>query len=613
MTRFCTFESDVVRGKSRVGRLKLRCNDLVAPYLESPMFFPATSKLMAGNMTDPENPILDRWLPPLIDNNLPMLTLALFWFDANQSIERIREWRNKGVREAFHEIGYTSYDAPFFLDSGGFKLTNKPWLDLSKWDIRREAEQQDILAIQLDLGGEILASFDYPLPLRLERGEAEARMEKSLQNIGIALDILGQQERPPYLYACCHGQYPLDLKDYVAKVYDRYAGPVPFGVAIGSITSRDQVGSLVLSMIKMAREGIPDEYKDSTPIHVLGVSGELMPIFAAFGGDSFDSMTYLRYASGRRFIDPKDYSLRHISTLDPNNLGCDCYGCRNNQIKEYQKALADNVRVNTTFNSYVAYHNLQLYFSWLEELREAIKADDHVNYLVKYIKEHQIDNDVVHWVAEQDHEIAKKLSRNLTLFSLFEDHFKVPKPLPKEQTISLAFDPNSFCVPREYTPPAGKNILLVVPETTSKPYSIAPLHVELFETIDNAMDGCSGIIHKVTLSGLYGPVPQEFENREEVVRSHYQLTNTDTDQIRFLIKRLEQYVNRYASHYDVKIAYAPARGYRMICERVRKLKLYPTERKQSANGLNDPRNVDELCGALVDALKSDSDSQLSFT
>ena len=60
-----------------------------------------------------------------------------------------------------------------FLDSGGFKLLHNTELSLSKFGIHKETETDDILDFQLGLGGDIIASLDYPLPPGLVRSEAE--------------------------------------------------------------------------------------------------------------------------------------------------------------------------------------------------------------------------------------------------------------------------------------------------------------------------------------------------------------------------------------------------------------------------------------------------------
>ena len=146
--------------------------------------------------------------------NVPMLSQVLHFLDFNLTARHIAYWRDKPMRERYKEVG-ASYGAPIFLDSGGFKLLYNAGLDLSQYGIRKDKEAEDILEFQLNLGGEILASLDYPLPPNLARDEAENRMKRSIDNATRVAEILADKPNPPFLYICCHGQSREDVRNYV--------------------------------------------------------------------------------------------------------------------------------------------------------------------------------------------------------------------------------------------------------------------------------------------------------------------------------------------------------------------------------------------------------------
>ena len=74
-------------------------------------------------------------------------------------------------------------------------------------------------------------------------------------------------------------------------------------------------------------------------------------------------------------------------------------------------------------------------------------------------------------------------------------------------------------------------------------------------------------IHKVTLSGLYGPVPEEFETEDAVIRYDFQLSHKNAAQIERCASRLVDYLKKYQDDYKITIGYATSRAYRAVLER----------------------------------------------
>ena len=68
------------------------------------------------------------------------------------------------------------YEACFFLDSGGFKLLGNSDFNIDKYGYSTSVA--DILELQTIMGGDIIASLDYPLP----PVEYDSRTLKQLQN-----------------------------------------------------------------------------------------------------------------------------------------------------------------------------------------------------------------------------------------------------------------------------------------------------------------------------------------------------------------------------------------------------------------------------------------------
>ncbi|MCZ6678486.1 MAG: tRNA-guanine transglycosylase, partial [Candidatus Poribacteria bacterium] len=202
MTDVPTYQTKI-RGKGgRIGELHLQRGGADLPPLSTPILYPVLA-FMTGT-TPRGGGIWKYLLRDFMKRDVPILSQVLHFLDFNLTGKNIERWREKPMRASYREIN-GRYDAPLFLDSGGFKLLYNAGLDLSEFGIHKQTEADDILAFQLDFGGDIIASLDYPLPPRLARSEAEARMHRSLQNAFRAAERLADMETPPYFYICCHG------------------------------------------------------------------------------------------------------------------------------------------------------------------------------------------------------------------------------------------------------------------------------------------------------------------------------------------------------------------------------------------------------------------------
>jgi predicted RNA-binding protein len=116
-----------------------------------------------------------------------------------------------------------------------------------------------------------------------------------------------------------------------------------------------------------------------------------------------------------------------------------------------------------------------------------------------------------------------------------------------------------------------------------------------------------GAIHKITLSGLYGPVPEEFELEEAVVRYDFQLSPRNTAQIQLSANRFNTYLDRHSHHYELIVGYATSHAYRKVLELVQKdyqnFILLPTKPKQKRlSEFFRHIHLDELVVVLSDVL-----------
>jgi 7-cyano-7-deazaguanine tRNA-ribosyltransferase len=592
MNTIPTYHTIVQRKGGRTGELRLQRNGEVLPPLATPILYPVVS-FMTGS-TPRGGGLWKYLLRDLMKHDVPMLSQVLHFLDFPLEGKHLSKWRQKTMREWYQEVNGI-YNAPLFLDSGGFKLLYNTGLDLKEFGIEKETEADDIFALQEDFGGEIIASLDYPLPPDLERSEAEQRMNLSLENACRVAALLTTKAQPPFLYVCCHGQSQSDIESYVRKVFDRLLGVLPsFGLAVGSLVPlRGKQDVAILERIYGVQKAIPDSERYHTPIHAFGVSGELTPILAYMGVDSFDSTSYIQAARGLSYSDPLTRSKRKLMELD--ELTCTCRICREVSLDEMQRTLMEEVSYKRTSTgkyksecyASIALHNFELEAGLLSRMKNAIEADEALEELVHHASTGRRLRRVVDWLIENNKDFANRMAKTvvgistsenrrtlksnpyqLELFPAFSTK-ETDSALQKEQpTISLDYTPDSFSIPADYEPPQDKKILLVIPCAGKKPYSLSRTHTIINTKLQNAFGNNQRAIHKITLSGLYGPVPEEFESEEPVVRYDFQLSPRNTAQIQLGADRFKAYLDKHSDHYTLVVGYATSQAYRKVFERL---------------------------------------------
>ena len=616
-------------GAGRIGNLHLQRNGEAIPPLSTPILYPVVS-FMTGS-TPRGGGLWKYVLRDFMKNDVPMLSQVLHFLDFPINGASLQKWRSKTVREWYREVNGT-YEAPLLLDSGGFKLLYKAGLDLSEFGINTETEADDILALQEDMGGDMIASLDYPLPPGLDRAEAETRMNRSLQNAFRVAERIADRRNPPFLYICCHGQSQADIKEYVRKIFDRLLGVLPsFGLAVGSLVPlRGKKDSEVLERIAGVIKGIPESERDRTPIHAFGVSGDLTPILAYMGIDSFDSTSYIQAARGLNYSHPETRRKQKIMELD--ETVCTCRICREVSLDEMHLALSEEASYRRTstgkykseYYAAIALHNFEMEAQLLSRMKEAIASGDALEALIRHAQVGRGINGAIGWLLENDGTFASKMSRtvfnvtdsrskagssierNLYQLDLFAGYVIAEKGDERSTSISLDYTPDSFSVPDDYAPPKDKNVLLAIPCAGKKPYSLSRTHTIVNTKLKTAFGEAGASIHRVTLSGLYGPVPEEFESEEAVLRYDFQLSPRNSAQIQLGADRLCAYLDKHVEHYKLIVGYATSRAYRNVFEltQARRLDfvLLPTKPKQKRlTEFFRHVHLDELVGVLSTA------------
>ena len=619
----------------RTGELRLSTNNKT---LETPVLYPVINFLTGTSARG--GGVWKYILKILMQRQTPMLSQILHFLDFPLTGRYLENWRGKSMREHYREQNGV-YDGTFFLDSGGFKLLYNTGMDLQEFGIHKETEAEDILDLQLGFEGDIVASLDYPLPPNLARPEAEERMQQSLTNaIRVAERLTtntSEIRTAPYLYTCCHGQSGEDISDYVSQLFAQMSGILPsFGLAVGSLVPlRGKDDSEVMELVNGVVQAIPDNRRDTTPIHAFGVSGVLTPLLAYIGVDTFDSSGYIHTSRSLTYSQP--HTQKKLRIMEMDETDCDCYICQAYPLQEIQQAFMDKQSYRATstgkfkseYYAAIGLHNFQTEADILDEMRTAIAADDALEGLVRHLAKYKNFRGLrraTAWLSENDRTLAVRLARTLIqtptptkakhtqqslnqleLFGDTENKTQTAQGDRESQTVSLAYTPDDFRVPCDYMVPDGKEILLMIPCAGKKPYSLSRTHMMVANRLQIAFGEGQERIHKITLSGLYGPVPEEFETEDAVVRYDFQLSPKNKAQIEQCATRLVNYLEKYGHNYVLAVGYATSRAYRKVLtlteERFPGFILLPKELRQKRLAeFFRHTNLDALVEAIQDKL-----------
>jgi queuine tRNA-ribosyltransferase len=274
--------------------------------------------------------------------------------------------------------GFMSWDRPVLTDSGGFQVFSlgslrkiqedgvefKSHIDGSKHFLSPEKA----IAIQNDLGADIIMAFDECVEYPAEREYAQKSLEMTSRWAARCKEAHKDTDRQALFGIVQGGVYP-DLRKQSAE--ELVAMDFP-GYAIGGL-SVGEPAPLMYEILAATTPLLPKE----KPRYLMGVGSPDHLLEGSLTGiDMFDCVLPTRIARNGSIMTRKGRMIvrdaKNAADNGPMEEGCGCYACRNFSRAYIRHLLKVNEMLGMRLTTM---HNLYFLNHLMKEIREAI-ADD---------------------------------------------------------------------------------------------------------------------------------------------------------------------------------------------------------------------------------------------
>ncbi len=361
------------KSKARIGILKTKHG-----VVKTPIFLPIATKAAIKNLTSEE--LKDLGAEIILSN-----TYHLFLRPGEKIIKEIG---------GLHQ--FMNWSGPILTDSGGFQVFSLAKIRKVKEngvEFISEIDGQKFfltpkkaIQIQLDLGSDIIMSFDecvgYPTPKK----ETEMAVKRTTKWAKIGKDYfekkIGKRKDRPLIFGIIQGGIYKDLrlkslKEITALNFDGYA--------IGGLA----VGEPVKEMYKILNYLVP-LLPENKPRYLMGI-GKPEQIIKAIkiGIDMFDCVIPTREARHGRLYKFKFKNLeilnqnikfyeeiniknaKYQKEFQPIDKNCDCYTCKNYSLAYLRHLFMSNEILGLRL---ATIHNLKFYLDLIKIIRDAIRV-----------------------------------------------------------------------------------------------------------------------------------------------------------------------------------------------------------------------------------------------
>jgi 7-cyano-7-deazaguanine tRNA-ribosyltransferase len=315
--------------------------------------------------------------------------------------------------------------------------------------------------------------------------------------------------------------------DLVAKSA-KETGKLPFEIhALGSPTPvmEQYLFDTLVDMILTAKMNLPLE----RPLHLFGAGHPLMFALAvALGCDLFDSAAYAIYARENRYM--TEYGTARLGELA--YFPCSCPMCTRNDPKNLRETPRNERQ------KLLAQHNLYVCFSETRRIKQAVVEGRLWEYLEMKAHGHP------------------SLLQALKRLKKYENYLEKSSPVTKRSGIFF-FGSAGLARPEivrhrkrlleSYSPPKKAKILVLLPQTTTKPFHKSREQRLLWKAIRHKIGTRVSRIHACTYAVPFGVVPAEIDEVYPLSQ-HETTVPFDAETIDYVAEQVENYIVK--TNYD---------------------------------------------------------------
>ena len=287
---------------------------------------------------------------------------------------------------------FMNYDGPILTDSGGFQVFSlaKP-KDISEEGVKFKSHidgrelfltPEKSIGIQNKLDSDIAMSFDECPPASADYKYMKNSIERTLRWAKRGKDVHSNENQS--LFGIIQGGAYEDLRKFSATETVKLDFD---GYSIGGVANDNESKEDMYKAIDYSIPYIPE----NKPRYLMGV-GEPMDIIEGVirGIDMFDCVLPTRIARhGNAFTRDGKMNLRNLKFREdftPIESDCDCYTC-----KHYTRAYIRHLLVanEQLAGRLLSIHNIRFLIRLTEDLREAIKNDNILEYREEFLNRYE--------------------------------------------------------------------------------------------------------------------------------------------------------------------------------------------------------------------------------
>jgi len=420
----------------------------------------------------------------------------------------------KAAEMGIHRL--LDFDGVVMTDSGAYQI-------LIYGDV--QVTSKEIIQFQERIGTDIAVILDIPTGWGVSQQYARHTVDETVKR---AKELAKVKTRDDILWTGpVQGGAYLNLVAESAKAMSRLSFQIH---ALGSPTPvmEQYLFDTLVHMIATAKQNLPPD----RPLHLFGAGHPFMFALAiALGCDMFDSAAYALYARQDRYM-------TETGTLRLNEIEyfpCSCPACAKanpSDVKDMPKAERQRA---------LARHNLYVSASEINRIKQAIIEGRLWEHLEMRAYGHPA--------------LLSALKQLKKYNSYLEAHSPVSKAsgLFYYGAIDLARPEVQRHVDRleeRYAPPTEARVLLLLPQTRTKPFHDSREHSRIVKDIEHRLRSRKCLVHICTYAAPFGIVPTELDEVYPLSQHEVALP-LDHETITHVAGQVESYVSR--SHYRMVI------------------------------------------------------------